>query len=56
MFATRCGLNGLLVQMHSVLYEIFGKYLDDKEIMALTDHLMTTVGLQRGTVRIHLCS
>lgn len=44
--------------MHGVLGEIFGDYMEEREVMALTDYLMTTVGVQQGTVRtlLSVCS
>jgi hypothetical protein len=39
--------------MYGVLNEVFGDFLEDLEIMALTDYLMTVAGLQQGTVRLH---
>lgn len=41
-------------EMYGVLREIFSDWLEDREVMALTDYLMTAVGVQQGTVRIVL--
>ena len=38
-------------EMYGVLHEIFGAFFEDREVMALTDYLMTAVGVQQGTVR-----
>jgi hypothetical protein len=38
-------------EMHGVLREIFGEFMEESQILALTDYLMTTVGVQQGTVR-----
>lgn len=38
-------------EMYGVLREIFSDFFEDREVMALTDYLMTAVGVQQGTVR-----
>lgn len=40
-------------EMFCVLREMFSEFMDDSQIVALTDYLMTTVGKQQGTVRCH---
>ena len=39
-------------EMFCVLREMFSEFMDDSQIVALTDYLMTTVGQQQGTVRL----
>ena len=38
-------------EMFCVLREMFCEFMDESQIVALTDYLMTTVGQQQGTVR-----
>jgi hypothetical protein len=43
------------VEMYQVLQEIFGEFMQGKEVVALTDYLMRTVAQHQGMQGVRLC-